>query len=477
MFYFLLLTIAVLLTTVTYVTGSRRALLLAVAMSAVVPNWLQRDVGAMVLDLRTATAIMALLCLLFDPRLRWKYQFVVADGLAILLTTILITSESLNGDTAPSKMLAIACQWLLPYVLGRLALGDSRGKYELTTHMASAGAIIGLYAAAEAVTRVNLIHWIGGFGGSIQGLTDIRWGMKRAEGHLTHPIFFGLSMVLFFPWALCMAQRARRGETAQRWRLAPWLTACGAIFSMSRGPQLALIATWLSVGWFRARLWRGALATLAVCGALAAYSTSDVIIDIFHAWSGEQAHETIDIHGQTYSYSGTQHRLLQLLVYQDALAAAGWFGYGSTPLSQQVTAIPLVEDHLRPLFTSIDNHYLHFTLQCGWLGISSFVCLSLSGIVYLFRRAGYANTADETLAAAQCGAIASCLGMMFTVWFAQDFGFGWLLMLGLIAGDHAVSLRHDDGRKSTSRSTLAARRLHPSNRLPTANDLPELQPC
>ena len=476
MFYLLLLVITALLTTVTYVTGSRRALLLAVAICVVVPNWLLRDVGALVLDLRVATGLIALLCLLFDARHRWQYQFVVADALAILLTLSAITSESLNDGAAPSKMLAIACQWLLPCALGRFALVDTRGLYDLNSSLAATGAMLGLYAAIEAVTRVNVAHWVGGFGGSLQGLTDIRWGMKRAEGNLTHPIFFGLSMVLLLPWALSMAQRARRGESAQRWRLAPWLTACGAIFSMSRGPQLALIATWFSLGWFRARAWRGVLATLAVAAALTAYSTLDLIVNVFHAWSGETAHETIDIHGQTYSYSGTQHRLLQLIVYQDALAAAGWFGYGSAPLSQSVTAVPFVEDHLRPLFTSIDNHYLHFTLQSGWVGIGSFVCLSLSGIVYLFRRAGYASTADETLAAAQCGAIASCLGMLFTVWFAADFGFVWLLMLGLIAGDHALRLGHATAQLARHRATLAPRRLRFADR-PRAADALITQPC
>ena len=56
---------------------------------------------------------------------------------------------------------------------------------------------------SKAVTHVNVVqHALGKVFGLLEEGSGYRWGLKRAQGLTSHPIYFGYLLVLTLPWAL-----------------------------------------------------------------------------------------------------------------------------------------------------------------------------------------------------------------------------------------------------------------------------------
>jgi hypothetical protein len=264
---------------------------------------------------------------------------------------------------------------------------------------------------------------------SLQSMNDLRWGLRRAEGPLTHPIFFGLHLVLLFPFALAAARRARDLGGPAWHRKLPWIIAAGAFCTMSRGPQLGILITLAAAATVLTPRWRSFIVAPVVLAVVVGFSAGDLILDVLHRWSGEKP-MLIEVDGETVTYTGTLHRLLQVRVYAEAVEHAGWLGYGSLPLRAGQNAVPHVEEHLRQMFSSIDNHYLQFVLQCGYLGLALFLSLCLTTIDYAWQAAARSEGATRVLAAGMGGALIALTLLMASVWLASDYRFLLLAVMG-----------------------------------------------
>ncbi|MBL9094431.1 MAG: hypothetical protein JNL96_24630 [Planctomycetaceae bacterium] len=444
--------------------GPREAAALALATSMLVPNWLLRELGATLIDMRIACALLAVGCVALHPQTRWKLRPNLADFLVVALVVSQIVTELSTSEPFATALIDIAVQWLAPYALGRLAWRSFADGERLLPLLAGCCLVLGAWSAFESITRINPVQIALGYAGSLQGLTDIRWGMKRADGPLMHPIFFGLQMVVLYPFALAASRRAREGLGPKWWRFAPWAAAAGAFFTMSRGPQIGIAATLLTTTAILSPRLRWPILVPAILAAGLLWSGRDAVIDLLHHWSGERPTTAIEIRGEWVPYSGTTHRILQVRVYEEALAHAGWSGYGTAALVGTTQKIPYVEEHLRQMFASIDNHYLQFTLLYGYAGLALFLGLCLLGAWYASTLLRSDDGGFRALGAATFGALVVLTVLFGTVWLAADIRFPLMALVGA-AGGMAASRKPADEPSAWTKSVprLAPLRLVPGH--------------
>lgn len=432
MFFVLLILGSAFIGTTAARKGPRAAAAVAFALAVLLPCFTYATVGAVNIDVRTALALVGIGCVVLHPQSELRPKFLLADALVIGLVASIIATESMTGAATLTVAFDIAIGWLVPYWLGRIVLRDADDVDRLIDAVAPICFALAAWAAVESILRVNPIAALFGHVGSSQSMYDLRWGLRRAEGPLTHPIFFGLQLVLLFPFALAAARKAR--EVGPMWRRRlPWIVAAGAFFTMSRGPQLGILMTLAATTALLVPRWRAWIVAPIVLVALIGFTAGDLVLDLLHRWSGETP-TTLLIDGEPVKYTGTTHRLLQVRVYAEAVANAGWLGYGSTALRAGQSTIPYVDDDLRQMFSSIDNHYLQFALQCGFLGIGLFVGLCATSISYAWRAAAHSDGAPRVLAAAVGGALLSVTLLVSSVWLASDFRFPLLAVMGLAGG-------------------------------------------
>ena len=412
--------------------GGRKGLWLVWFLALLVmPVWLRFEIGALRLDMRTGAAIGAVAGFLGRPEpVAWR-RWLIADGLmAILVVSQLCTDYSV-GEFGTFSIFEAARHWLIPYVIGRLffATTDDIGRSLRPFCHVCVG--ISAFSMFEAVTKFHILNKaLGKTFGILESGEGYRMGLKRSQGMTEHPIYFGLVLVLLFPFAYEAARQAKAKLGPVWWRLTPWLMG-GALFAtVSRGPQLAGIGTALIVGFFRLGRLRIPVLCLAIAAAVAGLSAKEAIINSLEAAAGESSEEggkILMINGEEEIYSGTRHRVLLFKVYADYLATTGWFGYGN-----KMKAIVLDED-LAERFWSIDSHYVRTYLQRGYAGTVPFVLLQVWTLVHLGWLAWPRDGPRASLAAGLFGAMGGVGLTLFSVWFTPDFATVWIFATGLAA--------------------------------------------
>lgn len=428
--FFVLLSVGIIVLAVTAVRrGPRAGADAAFALAVALPCWTYLEVGAVRIDVRTALATAGIACIAFHPRSTLRPRLLWIDFLVVGLIGTIIASEATSGIVTITVVAEILLQWLVPYALGRIVFGEPDDVDRLTAALVPVCLVLAGWAVVESVTRTNPVGVLLGHVGSSQSMYDLRWGLRRAEGPLTHPIFFGLHLVLLFPFALAAARKARDDGGPAWHRKLPWIVAAGAFCTMSRGPQLGILITLACAAAVLAPRWRSLIVAPLVLAAVIGFAAGDLVLDLLHRWSGEQP-MLIEIDGETVAYTGTLHRLLQLRVYAEAVEHAGLLGYGSLPLRAGQNTVPYVAEHLRQMFSSIDNHYLQFVLQCGWLGLGLFLSLCATSIAYARQAAARSEGATRVLAAGLSGTLVALTLLMSSVWLASDYRFLLLAAMG-----------------------------------------------
>ncbi len=418
--------------------GRRTALAVGWALALVLPSWMERDLGSMTVDLRSLIALgMIGYVALTVPWSEITGRWLLLDTLALLLFLAHLISTSMGYHFGASVGWASVARWAVPYVMGRITFPRLRDFREFLWLAATVCLILGVLGALESITKINLLQGLAGRGW--YGSESLyRWGLRRAVGPLTHAIYFGLVGLLLLPWAVeafWMAYRRERGARAW-WKAALPAVVLIPLFSLSRGPQLTLLAALYGAAFFWWPRWRGQLAVGAVVGLLAVVTARELVWDALHVWSAESLDARpmiVRVDGEYAEYSGTSHRWLQFLVYEEAIADAGFFGFGrlGTPLE------PYLPHHLQSLFRSIDNHYLYTLLTCGYVGLGLFLAAAVCGLVYLFQMAVALPAHEARLPAIMLSTLLASLVSLMTVWMDEDFAFLWLFNLGMTASWYA----------------------------------------
>jgi hypothetical protein len=149
-----------------------------------------------------------------------------------------------------------------------------------------------------------------------------------------------------------------------------------------------------------------------------------------YAGESETEYDTVRIYGVEYEYSGTLHRDLLLLAYQQAVDEAGWIGYGTEGnRSKDIPKDPYMDRR----FESIDHHYLLHYLKYGYLGMVTFLAFAASVAWNLGREALARDGPLSDLAGGLFGAFLAVTLMVRGVALHSDFGATWLFVGGLAA--------------------------------------------
>lgn len=457
MFLLILFTSSCFLIWIAVLRGSRDALAWGVAIALTLPTWNFYQISSVTLDYHACLGALLVACIILQAPSQWTSRLVWLDFLVMAFAVLMYVSVVRIEGFRVSHLYHYPALWVLPYLLGRLAFGSEEDLRRFVTPMALAILVLCGLAMVEAVVRVNLLLNLAG-SSSWYEENSYRFGLKRAEGPTEHPIFFGMLLVLFLPWALSAARQARLGDGPSWWRMLPWLNVAGIAATISRGPIMAAVIAMVVFAYFQWKKSRGLIVACSVAAVAAVVVGRSFFMGQIHAIggvSGEvQYHLIID--GQAYAYTGTNYRLLLLKVYEDAMLNAGLFGYGRVGPEH---FMPL-EGQLANLFGSIDNHYIHTVLSAGYLGLGCFVLLGLTSCGYALKQ--IKAHPDDALRAGMFGAMVSVLIMMTTVWFHHDYAFAWLFSAGLVGSWHAVHLSQP-GRNSSlrSRRVVPVRRLSP----------------
>jgi hypothetical protein len=333
------------------------------------PAWMTSNFGSIQYDLRTGAAVAVLLgFFLFAPRDPAPAPWVLSDLLLGGLIAVQAASQYAAHDFRPFTLPDFARRWLLPYLMGRFFLTSAADMRAVMPVFCRFCLVLSVYAVFEAFLKVNPVNvLLGKTYGLLEQGEGYRMGLKRAQGPLDHPIFFGMMLVMIFPWTLEAAFRSREPGGRWWWRYLPWVMGAALFCTVSRGPQIATLFSLLGTVFFRFPRWRVPFLVAAVVGAVALYSGRELVEDGLGAMAGEtdETVQIIMIDGEPTEYTGTKHRILLFTVYADALEKAGWLGFGFKMAEVRL------EESVADRFGSIDNHYMLFYLRHGYLGIGA----------------------------------------------------------------------------------------------------------
>lgn len=431
------LTAAVVVFAILAATSSKgRAAGLCAAWGAVFlcPAWMERKFGAFHLTPRliAVTVATGMLFIVVD---RWRInkRMIVLDFLVIGIAVVELTGMYFSREFTVTLVAQSISTWCVPYLFGRLiATSDvDRDNSEVLRVAIVVVSILAVWGIIEAVIGINPVNMLLGrpdYGASY------RWGLRRAEGPLQHPIHFGNMMLMLFPWTLEASRRGFSGQGPSWWRFAPAVGFLGVMSSLSRGPVLGLFIVLSVVIYLRLPRFRLVLVNVGMIGVAMLMLNFTGAVDALQKSSGEEQEwgaYMVAIDGDEYEYTGTNHRLLQFLVFRPAIEDAGLFGFGTWGIKPK--HIAYIEPSLRAKFWSIDNHYILMTLRSGYLGLGLFLALGLTAMCYALRLGLYGDE-EGWLASGMCGALLASMILLWSVWFAPDFAFVWLTSVGLVGG-------------------------------------------
>ena len=430
------------------------------------PTWMTYQLRSIRLDYRVLIAFFGITALFaFAPKKPIVFRPMISDFFMGMMFTGVCVSQYLCGAMAPLTAFDLAAQWLSTYVMGRVFLQSQEDIDDMVPVICWMFFIVFVLNTIEALAMKNLVNTaLGKTFGLLEQGEGYRWGMKRAQGNVVHPIFNGFQLVMLYPWAAEAARRAKIMGLSRFYRLVPWYAGIGTFFCVSRGPHIALLLTMASIFFFRHPKLRIPLLIIGIAGVTAIVFGKDAVMHALGKLAGETEEDVriIMIEGEPTEYTGTKHRILLLRVYAEAIEKAGLFGWGKS-----MKGIVL-EESIAQRFGSIDSHYLMFYIQYGYVGIGLFWALMLTVIVYSIVAAWNAQGPWCTLAGGIAGSFLAVGLLMSSVWFAPDYGAVWLFNAGLIS--NILSLPKETASKlkdstvevlETAQRALPARRLIP----------------
>jgi len=416
--------------------GARKAWLIVMILA---PSWMAVKVPLIALDARSICALTILIWSLGQPYIsRPGNGWYMADLFVILIIVIVTVSQILNKSVSPLAPLDPIRAYALPYLVGRMFIYSAEDIVKCLPVACVCLTAISVYAIFEGVSGINPMESVIGrpwkdaeehsANGVVGGeeLDSRRFGLKRAYVGQTHPIYFGLTLAMLLPWAIEAAVQSFNRRGPWWWRLVPLLMLAGVVTTGSRAAQIcSLIVIYLMLFQAVPRL-RPLMVLTVLFGGMGFYGMPDELIELLQDYVGENkdGDAFVKIDGELYEYSGTKHRDLLEIVYKDAKETTGWFGYGTL-----IRKVPRDSD-MDERFVSIDNHYLVFLLQYGYVGVVAFFLLAGSVVWNLLPPIRGAVGPAARMTAGTLGGVGGCLVAMRGVWFSPDFSGVWLFGAG-----------------------------------------------
>ncbi len=438
-----------------------------ILISLVIPVWLRIDVWGLPVDLRTVVAILGLGIYCIHPDARLKTRVTSADCACIGLVAMHLISDTLNEGFGLGIVLLAFARWYVPFVSGRLVNRDTRN-YDIWIRIACYLCVVFAgWSVVESTTRVNPANYV------VEArpkdrtpAVSLRFGLKRAEGPTTHPIWFGMLQCLLFPYALTAATRAWRRRGPRWWLAVPFANVLGVFFTFSRGPVICLIISLLGFAAVQWRVrWTYVAGGLAVAVVGLTIWTAEIFDHLRWTEGTSDRHSQVELSGAKYKLDPTNYRLILLRAYSKAIREVPLWGYGTDRLASWPPRVPLNADArvVQQRIWSIDNEYLLILLRFGWVGL---VCFFMAAVLATYFALQRALTERESrgvgaLAAGLGTTLAAVVIILTGEWMPSDWGFLLFYSFGF-----ASSLR--DARPGKSCHQLGSR-----NR--TRDELPKQQ--
>ena len=363
---------------------------------------------------------------LFRPFTGQRPNLYLADLALALLLAYMIFSEFAARVVAPLGLLMLVMRWALPYGLGRIFFKDERDFPAALSAVCVCAPIVCLLGLFESLTEYNPIDR------PLGRIHDIdptaRLGLYRANVTYSHPNAFGLAVGMMLPWLLEAARWARRGVGPKWWAFPVWFALVGILATGSRSAQLmTLVVFWANLAY----QWRASRWPLIIGGGLVlvvALAFRSEALELLSAYAGEKdpGANIVIINGKEYPYTGTSHRDLLAVVYEDALKKLPTFGYGSQTTVEELP----VDKNMDTRFKSIDNHYLLFRLQHGDAANYFFLLFGILAVVQ-FIPVIRADSPFSGLAATLAASSAFFLVILRGIWLIPQLLIFWIFLLGL----------------------------------------------
>lgn len=390
------------------------------------PVWLVKGFGSLTLDFRTGAAMLGIAGIVIDDDEKVYYRFAIMDVLVFCLFMTHLISGFGASEMSLMTIPEIGRRWLMPYIVGRLFMSSTRDFTKFLPVVAVLLVILSLSNMFEAGSKMNLLcKALGKSYPILEAGEGYRWGIKRAQGPLDHPIFNGLMLVMAYPFAVEAGRRAIQKKGPKWWLALPVSTFVAVVCTASRGPIIAALAAVFCSVTFMSKF-RVTLLTVAIVGGFGAMEAKDALKEALASMAENDEFERyVEIEGKEYRYTGTAHRELLFLVYKQAIRECPFFGYGN-----RLRGVPIAE-HLVQRFSSIDNHYLLFYLQRGMAGLGLFLTITVTALGYLLRMAWNRDLPHSAMAGAMVGSLLGVSSLLTSVWFAPDHGAVWLFFVGL----------------------------------------------
>lgn len=470
--------------------GAEVAIYGSLVLFSIAPTWVASLIGDGRLDTRfVCFGLVVLLRLSLWQRYPLG-RVCFADFCLLLLAVEVLFSKMQAIPFGPAMIFSVLTIWILPYAFGRLVSTLPHARQGVVVAATVSVVFLTALLLFESVVGINPINSILGRVGSINSEEGRRWGLRRAEGPSQHPISMGMIIAALLPWVLDGWSQVRKGTFP--WRIQPWLAnlllmapLVATLCCLSRGPMLVVMGTCFLLWVVRlSRLPRAAFAMVLVAGFITTVAYAQPITSYLERLAQDEKHaRVIAIKGVHHHYTGTSHRLLLFPVYQDAMASAGWLGFGRFDLADPKYA-KYVEPHLHQMFWSVDNQYVFSILNEGYLGLALFALLMLTVLYYCVS---LSDRNREVYTAAIAAWLCSLAVVYMTVFSSSDFHFYVLFNLGFVAGcyarrennvasfpAHAVGAVPMHFGVQASRQPLAAQRRAGRASLKNANDTPSL---
>lgn len=399
-----------------------------------VPGWFIVQFRSITLDAVTGVGLAVLLATLVRPYSGSRVRWVLTDLLMAAVVLSAILSDALNRILIPGTVVDLVRTWILPYLVGRVCV-ESWDRMDRTLRLVvGLSAVVCGFALIEAVTQTNILAAASGKSWDLLDKGEgFRWGLKRAQGATNHPIYFGLLIALTLPWLMFAGRAAQRGEAPKWWTAVPIVAATAALVTVSRSAHLAVLIVFMADLFFRRPTFRPAMILTAAIGGVVFLLFREQMLDLLGAYAGEieVGQDKVRIYGTEYEYTGTRHRDLLLLAYEEGVDSAGWIGHGTN--LQEMPRDPFMDIR----FKSFDHHYLLHYLKYGYIGIAAFIAFAASAAWNLGREALARDGPWSELAAGFFGAFVAVAIMVRGVALHPDFGTTWLFVAGIAASLHA----------------------------------------
>ena len=405
------------------------------------PTWLQSEIFGFEIDLRVASGIIALCVYCLHKRSVFNTKLVAVDFAVLMLVIVHVLSDFTNDGPSIVPLLIAYGEWIVPYLMGRLALQRWDDVERLVPIAVLVCVMLSLESVYESLSHQNVFEII--FGACPDEKKYLfRSGIMRAFGPTMNPIYFGSLILGLMPWTIFAAWLGLNRNGSVWYMATPIITFIGIVCTMSRAPILSTIPLVITILAYTMPKWRITLLTTVIIFIAVFSSNPKIVLDWMHRWTGDyhtqsESRAKIHINGEEVDYSSTLHRVYLFKVYGTAMRRAGLLGFGTVRTDEFPPNVPMGADHdveTQKRLWCVDNQYILYILRFGYLGLLCFLATALTAML-AYRSIEHSNSRRQRFfAAAMTSGIVSTLLILLTVWMPQDFGYWLIWTIGGSAG-------------------------------------------